>query len=206
VEERFESGAVAGILHRPPRPNSHGIVLTHGAGSNANAPVLAALARAFAGQGYTVLRYDLPFRVRRPKGPPFPAQAAEDREGVRRAAAAMRALVSGSVVAGGHSYGGRQTAMAAAEDPALARSLLLLSYPLHPPDKPAQLRTAFFGDLRTPALFVQGTRDPFGSIEEMHAALALIPAPVDLIAIDGAAHDLKAAPAFAGEILTRMLF
>lgn len=206
MEERFESGAVAGILHRPARPNANGIVLTHGAGSNANAPLLAALARAFAEQGYTVLRYDLPFRLRRPKGPPFPAQAAEDREGVRRAAAAMRALVSGSVVAGGHSYGGRQTAMAAAEDPALARSLLLLSYPLHPPDKPAQLRTSFFGELRTPALFVHGTRDAFGSPGELRAALALIPAATDLLAVEGAGHDLKGAPAFAGEMLTRMLF
>ncbi len=206
MEEPFESGAVSGILHRPAQPNQHGIVLTHGAGADRNAPLLAALARAFAAQGYTVLRYDLPFRVRRPKGPPFPAQSAEDREGVRRAAAAMRALVSGSIAAGGHSYGGRQTAMAAAGDPALARSLLLLSYPLHPPDKPAQLRTAFFGDLRTPALFVHGARDPFGSIEELRAALALIPAPVDLMPVPGAAHDLKSAPALAEAILARMLF
>jgi len=81
--------------------------------------------------------------------------------------------------------------MVAAEQPAVADSLLLLSYPLHPPDKPAQLRTAHFPALRTPAVFVHGTKDPFGSVEEMRAALALIPAAARLVIIEGAGHDLK---------------
>ncbi len=94
------------------------------------------MAQAFAGAGYLVLRYDLPFRRQRAKGPPFPAAAARDREGVAAAVAALRNLAPGRVFAGGHSYGGRQTAMAAAERPDLADALLLLSYPLHPPSQP----------------------------------------------------------------------
>jgi predicted alpha/beta-hydrolase family hydrolase len=68
--------------------------------------------------------------------------------------------------------------------------LLLMSYPLHPPRKPAQLRTQHFFDLRTPALFVHGTRDPFGSIAEMEPALKLIPARTKLLTVEGAGHDL----------------
>ncbi len=207
MEEQFDTGAVEGFLHHPEHPNGHGIVLTHGAGANAAAPLLVRLARAFADNGFTVLRYNLPFRRLRPGGPPSPAQAARDREGVREAVGAMRGLASGSIVAAGHSYGGRQTAMAAAEDPALVRSLVLFSYPLHPPKKPGQLRTSFFGDLRTPALFVHGTRDPFGSIEELREHIARIPAPTEIVAVEGAAHDLKRAPDLvAGQILPRMLF
>jgi len=206
MEEHYDTEGIQGILHRPEQPNGHGIVLTHGAGSNFQAPLLQRLARAYEEKGYTVLRYDLPFRRLRPHGSPVPAQSARDREGVRQAATAMRARVTGTVVAGGHSYGGRQTAMAAAEDPELARSLVLFSYPLHPPNQPEKLRTTFFGDLRTPALFVHGTKDPFGTIDELKSHLPLIPAPTHVIEVPGAGHDLKRAPDLIEEILARMLF
>jgi predicted alpha/beta-hydrolase family hydrolase len=68
--------------------------------------------------------------------------------------------------------------------------LPLLSYPLHPPGKPAQLRTQHLPKLQTPALFVHGTRDAFGAIEEMEAALKLIPAKSGLLRVEGAGHDL----------------
>jgi predicted alpha/beta-hydrolase family hydrolase len=66
----------------------------------------------------------------------------------------------------------------------------LLSYPLHPPRKPAQLRTAHFPALHTRALFVHGSRDPFGTLEEMESALRLIPASTPLLPIEGSGHDL----------------
>jgi len=69
--------------------------------------------------------------------------------------------------------------------------LLLFSYPLHPPGKPERLRTEHFPRLKTPAMFVQGTSDPFGTIDEISAALPLIPAPIRLLPIAGAGHDLK---------------
>jgi predicted alpha/beta-hydrolase family hydrolase len=81
--------------------------------------------------------------------------------------------------------------MLAAEDPLVAAGLLLLSYPLHPPKKPEQLRTAHFPKLQVQALFVHGTRDPFGSIEEMQATLSLIPASTRLLTVESAGHDLK---------------
>ncbi len=84
-------------------------------------------------------------------------------------------LTSKRVFLGGHSYGGRQSTMLCAAEPELVDGLLLLSYPLHPPRKPDQLRTQHLPSLRTPSLFVSGTRDPFGSVEEIEQALKLIP-------------------------------
>jgi len=76
------------------------------------------------------------------------------------------------------------------KDPPLAVGLLLMSYPLHPPRKPEQLRTQHFFTLNTRALFVQGTRDPFGTIAEIEQALKLIPAKTKLMPVEGAGHDL----------------
>src|SRR5688572_7601733 len=91
---------------------------------------------------------------------------------------------------GGQSYGGRQASMLTAAEPDLVGGLLLLSYPLHPPGRAAQLRTAHFPKLKTRALFVHGTKDPFGTIQEMEAALPLIPAETRLLPVDGAGHGL----------------
>jgi predicted alpha/beta-hydrolase family hydrolase len=156
---------------------------------------LRAVAETFAGAGFHVLRCDLPYRQLRPSGPPFPGAAARDREGLRHAAAAMREITPKLVILGGHSYGGRQATLLAADTPTVADVLLLLSYPLHPPRKPEQLRTQHFPGLQTPALFIHGTRDPFGSIAEMTAALTAIPARHKLAAIEKAGHELGAGAA-----------
>ena len=201
IEQPFRSEEVEGVLHRPDRENGHAIVLAHGAGSNCHAPLLVAAARAFAGTGWLALRVNLAFRRQRASGPPFPAMAPRDREGLRQAVTALRSMAGGKVVLGGHSYGGRQSTMLAAEEPGAADALLLLSYPLHPPRKPAELRTAHLPRLRTPALFAHGTRDPFGSPEEMREALRLIPARAELMLVEGAGHDLKALGARAGSLV-----
>lgn len=181
---------VRGFVHRPATPAGDAMVLAHGAGSSCQAPILVAVARAFAGAGVTVLRCDLPFRQARPSGPPRPGDAGRDQAGLRNAVRALERLASGRVFLGGHSYGGRQASLLAADDPALAAGLLLLAYPLHPPRRPAEVRTAHFPRLRVPACFVHGSRDPFGSLEELREAIALIPAPHVLVAIEGAGHDL----------------
>jgi predicted alpha/beta-hydrolase family hydrolase len=205
MEHPFDDAGVRGVLHLPDHPTGDGLALTHGAGSNCNTPLLIALARAFAAEGVAVLRYDLPFRVARASGSPFPAGAARDREGVQAAIAALGRYAPKRLFAGGHSYGGRQTAMAAAEHADMAAGLLLLSYPLHPPRRPDQMRTSFFPDLRTRSLFVHGTRDPFASIEELRAAIAAIPALTDIYVVDRTGHDLKPAAQLGKEILARML-
>ena len=182
--------AVRGWLHTPPVPNGNALILTHGAGSDCNAPLLMALSETFAGHGYVVLCCDLPFRQERRSGPPLPGNAERDRAGLRNAVAVVRKSVGGRVFLGGHSYGGRQATMLCAAEPGLLAGLLLLSYPLHPPRKPEQLRIQHLPNLRTPSLFVHGTRDPFGTVEEITKALQLIPARTELMKVEGAGHDL----------------
>jgi predicted alpha/beta-hydrolase family hydrolase len=184
--------AVRGFLHLPQNANGDALVLTHGAGANCQSKLLLSVATAFADEGFLVLRCDLPFRQTRPHGPPFPGMAARDRQGLGRAVDTLREKTSGRIFLGGHSYGGRQSTILAAEQPGLVSGLLLLSYTLHPPRKPAELRTAHFPKLTSPALFVHGARDPFGSHEEMASALALVPARTMLMEIEGVGHDLLA--------------
>jgi predicted alpha/beta-hydrolase family hydrolase len=188
----FQAHGIRGFLHVPASQLRQALVLTHGAGGNCDAPVLVEAANAFCAVGLHVLRFDLPFRQRRPTGPPPRGSAVEDRGALRSAVAEMRDMVSaGRIVLGGHSYGGRQASMLAAAEPAVADMLLLFSYPLHPPKKPAQTRTEHFPDLRIPAVFVHGTNDGFGTVEELRAAVASIPAPTTVLPVDGAGHDLK---------------
>ena len=200
---------VRGFLHLPTRENGDALVLTHGAGANCQSKLLMAIADALAEAGVTVLRCDLPFRQVRPHGPPSPASAERDREGLRQAVKAVRQRVPGRIFLGGHSYGGRQATMLLAgpqsaviqsnsletrrlQEDELQRlgGLLLLSYPLHPPRRPTEMRTSHFPRLRTAALFVHGSRDPFGSIAEMTPALELIPARTLMIEAEGVGHDL----------------
>jgi uncharacterized protein len=192
---------IHGYLHSPAAGGEAAVVLTHGAGANCQSKLLVGMAEALAAIGFIVLRFDLPFRRARSYGPPFPATASRDRDGLRCAATIMRKQTKGRVVLGGHSYGGRQASMLAADEPQVADGLLLLSYPLHPPRKPEQLRTAHFPKLITPAFFVHGTRDPFGSSREMEAALKLIPGRHAMMEIEGAGHELLPKKS-AGEPLT----
>jgi predicted alpha/beta-hydrolase family hydrolase len=222
--ERFSDTSldppVRGFLHRAENSNGDALVLAHGAGSNAQAPLLCALAETFSAAGFTVLRCDLPYRQTRSFGPPGPGDAQRDRAGLKNAVTALRKILvapplsrssrqggdvdsSGGarLFLGGHSYGGRQASMLCAElskaelskskeEPGLVSGLLLLSYPLHPPRKPEQQRTQHLPDLRTPTLFVHGTRDPFGSTEELEKAMKMIPGKTKLLTVEGAGHDL----------------
>ena len=191
---------IRGYLHRPDSPSGDSLILTHGAGGNAQMGLLVALAEAFAGAGFAVLRCDLPFRQQRPYGPPRPGDAVRDREGLKHAVAAMRELFPGRLFLGGQSYGGRQASMLVAEEPSkgdrlLADGLLLLSYPLHPPGHPEKPRTQHLPQIKVPVMFVSGTSDPFGTIDEIEAARKLIPAKTLLLPVEGAGHDLG----FAGK-------
>ncbi len=194
--------AVRGYLHSPANASGDGLVLTHGAGANCQSPLLRAIADGFCDASMTVLRCDLPFRQSRPHGPPPPGSAERDQQGLRRAVQCLRQVAPGRVFLGGHSYGGRQGSLLAAAAPGLVDGLLLLSYPLHPPKRRDQLRTAHFPNLQTPALFVSGTRDGFATIEELTAALKLIPGRTQLLTVESAGHELMTKRNAAGLPLT----
>lgn len=188
IEQEFpDEPAVSGFLHSSGGDSA--LVLTHGAGGNADARLLVVLAETLASQDVSVLRCNMAFRQKRPKGPPHGGSAAKDREGLRRAVSWMRERAA-KVYLGGQSYGGRQATILASEDESVANGLLLISYPLHPPGKPEQLRTAHFPNLRTPALFVHGSRDPFGTLDEMRVGLETVAGRYQLLEIDGGGHGL----------------
>ena len=184
---------IAGVAHEPDGPAQGVVVLTHGAGGDRDSAMLVRLCDEWASRGWLAIRYNLPYRRRRPKGPPS-GSAAGDQDGITEAIALARTLTDGPVIAGGHSYGGRMTSMVASEEdePGLAVDVLtLFSYPLHPPGRPEQLRTAHLPDLRTPTFFTHGDRDPFGSIDELRLATQLLPGRTRLLVVEKAGHDLR---------------
>lgn len=180
---------IAGLAHHPDGAPAGVVMLTHGAGGSRDSALLVALCDEWARRGWLAIRYNLPYRRRRPKGPPS-GSAAADQAGIVEAVTAARTLTEGPVIVGGHSYGGRLTSMVVAAQPGIADTLTLFSYPLHPPGKPERLRTDHFGSIALPTVFTHGSSDPFGSLDELRTATSLIPAPVRIVEISGARHDL----------------
>ena len=184
-----ELAEIAGITHEPDGTPAGVVMLTHGAGGSRESPLLIRICDEWASRGWLAVRYNLPYRRRRPKGPPS-GSAGGDRDGIVEALSLARSLADGPVVAGGHSYGGRQTSMVVVENPGLVDLLTPFSYPLHPPGKPDRLRTEHFPGITVPTVFTHGTADPFGTLDELRAAVTLIPAPVQIVEVTGARHDL----------------
>jgi predicted alpha/beta-hydrolase family hydrolase len=148
------------------------IALAHGAGAPMDSPFMRRVAEGLASRGLRVVRFEFPYMTRRrTEG----KRGAPDREPVLRSRwlEMVERLGGGDrVVVGGKSMGGRIASMIA--DEAGARGLVCLGYPFHPPGQPAKLRTAHLAGLRTKALIVQGTRDAFGTREDV-AGYALSP-------------------------------
>ena len=180
--------AIAGVPHAPAGEPAGIVLLTHGAGGSRESPMLVKICDQWAGRGWLAVRFNLPYRRRRPKGPPS-GSAAADQAGIVEAVALARSLTDGPVLAGGHSYGGRMTSMAVA-DGLVVDGLTLFSYPLHPPGRPERARTEHLPRITTPTVFTHGTSDPFGTIDELRAAAALISAPTEVVEVTGARHDL----------------
>jgi hypothetical protein len=199
---------IAGIAHEPDGRPRGAVVLTHGAGGSRESALLKKICDEWARRGWLAVRYNLPYRRRRPKGPPS-GSAATDQAGIVEAIELVRDMAKGPVVAGGHSYGGRMTSMVVADGAAGVDVLTLFSYPLHPPGKPERARTEHLPRIEVPTVFTHGTSDPFGSIDELRAAAALIPASADVVEITGARHDLGAksldVPVLAVDAALRLL-
>jgi uncharacterized protein len=202
---------IAGVAHQPTGTPSGVVVLTHGAGGSRESPLLQQVCDEWARRGWLAVRYNLPYRRRRPTGPPS-GSAATDRAGVVEAITVCRGLADGPLIAGGHSYGGRQTSMVVAApeaSPINVDVLTLFSYPVHPPGKPERPRTEHLPHITVPTVFTHGTSDPFGTPREVRDAAALIAAPTEIVEITGARHDLRSrtldVPALAVEAALRLL-
>jgi predicted alpha/beta-hydrolase family hydrolase len=179
-----------------------GLLLTHGAGSDRTHSSLVAIEEA-AGR-LPVARMDFPYRVegRRPpdRAPKLLASIASEAD----AFCAEHRIRPARLALGGRSMGGRMCSMAVA-DGLPAAALVLLAYPLHPPGKPERLRVEHLPAIEVPCLFVSGTRDPFGTPDELLAATATIPGPVTHHWIEGGRHELKGADAQVAEVVVSWL-
>lgn len=208
VSGRMTLDEIAGIAHEPHGTPQGVAVLTHGAGGNRDSLLLQQICDEWAGRGWLAVRYNLPYRRRRPTGPPS-GSAATDRAGIVEAITVCRGLADGPLIAGGHSYGGRQTSMVIAAGEAAVDVLTLFSYPVHPPGKPERARTEHLPDITVPTVFTHGTSDPFGTPEELRAAAALITGTTAVVEIASARHDLRSktlnVPALAVDAALQLL-
>ena len=162
------------------------LLLAHGAGAPMDSPFMTEIAAQLGAKGWRVLRFEFPYMVKRRedgrKRPPDPApklQAAFQE--------AAEASGPGPLVLGGKSMGGRMASLLA--DGVGAAGLICLGYPFHPPGKPEKLRTAHLENLKTPALILQGERDPFGTAEEV-PGYPISPS-IDVVWVRDGNHDLK---------------
>ena len=175
------------FLFDGPKDASTTLLLAHGAGAGMDTPWMERVAAGLGERGLRVARFEFPYMQKRREGGP---RGGPDREPVLRAAyrAAIDELGGGAgLVIGGKSMGGRMASLIA--DEAGVRGLVCLGYPFHPPGRPEQLRTAHLAALATPALIVQGTRDPFGTPAEVEG-YALSPS-IRLVWIEDGDHDLR---------------
>lgn len=181
---------IAGIAHEPDGNPEGVVVLTHGAGGDRDSPLLQQVCDEWARRGWLAVRYNLPYRRRRHTGPPS-GSAAADRAGIVEAITVCRGFADGPLIAGGHSYGGRQTSMVVAAHAADIDLLMLFSYPVHPPGKPERPRTEHLPEITVPTVFTHGTSDPFGTPTEVRDAAALAAGTTAVVEIAGARHDLR---------------
>lgn len=172
-----------------PRKPPAGLVVTPGASAGSEQSGLLAIDKAVSAKGIAVERVEFPSQAagKRRTDPPAVCIAT-----VRQAAdelASRLGVSTGRIAIGGRSFGGRMSSLAVAEG-FKARALVLVSYPLHPPGKPDQLRTSHFPDLKVPCLFVSGRRDTFATPAELERETAAIPGAVTLAFVDGD-HGLR---------------
>lgn len=168
------------------------ILLYPGAGSDREHPRLVRIDDEL-GTAARVDRHDFPYRRAGRKGPPdrAPKLMASIRDDLRSINRRRSPLILG-----GHSMGGRMASMVAADVDGGGAvknlvGLVLLSYPLHPPKQPEKLRVEHLPDITVPCLFLSGTRDEFGTPDELERWTGTIPAPVEHVWLEGARHDLK---------------
>jgi uncharacterized protein len=170
------------------------MVLAHGAGAGEKHPFMVMMARGLAERGIDVVTFDFPYmRDKRSVPDKAPVLEASFRETIAdafdRSAEALRDTATRLFI-GGKSMGGRIATHLAAQGVDGLRGVVALGYPLHPPGKPEQQRTAHLPAIRVPVLIVQGERDTFGTPEELKPAIEGMSAPVTLHVVPQGDHSL----------------
>ncbi len=189
-------GPVTALVYGARDPRHSALILAHGAGSGQHSPFMVGFANALAALGVETITFNFPYTERKRRLP--------DRRPVLEAC--YRAVIDAVSVAvvsagrplfiGGKSMGGRIATQVAAADPERPiAGLVLLGYPLHPPGRPAERRDAHLPAVGRPMLFIQGSRDAFGTPAELMRALAPLAPPATLHVVAGGDHSFKVSKA-----------
>jgi uncharacterized protein len=187
------SGTVTALVYPPPEPARAvaTLILAHGAGGSQSSPFMVDFARGLARRGCHAVTFNFPYTER---GRRLPDRAPTLEACFRDVITAIRAraqLAAGPLVIGGKSMGGRMASHLAAQGLADLSGLVALGYPLHPPGRPEQLRVLHLARIRQPFLIVQGSRDAFGTPEELRPALAPLGPAATLHVVEGGDHSFK---------------
>ncbi len=190
-----ENDSVTALLYAPSKKDRIGItvILGHGAGANQLSPFMRLFASGLAERGFDAITFNFIYMEKGRRVPDPKPKLEGCYRAVIEATREHKKLKGNRVVIGGKSMGGRIASQVAATEECADKiiGLVFLGYPLHPPGKPEQLRDAHLKDIRAPMLFVQGSRDAFGSEEEIRAVIKRLRLPATLHAIKGADHSLK---------------
>jgi predicted alpha/beta-hydrolase family hydrolase len=190
-----DQDSVTALLYVAPKKLRVGttVILGHGAGANQLHPFMVLFASGLAERGFDAMTFNFIYMEQGRHVPDPKAKLEACYRAVIEAARAHRKLKSNRVVIGGKSMGGRIASQVAA-DPESANeiaALVFLGYPLHPPGRPDKLRDAHLPQIKAPMLFIQGSRDAFGTPDELRAIIKRLHLPATLVAIDGGDHSLK---------------
>lgn len=193
--------SVSAALHEPDAATGPAVLLTPGAGGGYAGGPLRGLAEVLARLGCPVVRANLPHHELGRRAP----RAESSVPAYRSLLAAAQAEVGDRRpwIAGGKSYGGRVASLAAVDGELDVVGLLFLGYPLHPPGKPEQLRVDHWHRVPVPALFLQGSRDTFGSSSELEEHLTKLRRRATLVAVEGGDHSLDVAGVHAPDGVRR---
>ena len=181
------------LVYSPPEPSRRAatLILAHGAGAPQSSAFMVDFARGLARRGCQAVTFNFPYTE---QGRRLPDRAPTLEACFRDVIAAIRAradLGTGPLVIGGKSMGGRIASHLAAQGLADLAGLVALGYPLHPPGRPEQLRALHLARIRQPMLIVQGSRDAFGTPEELRPALVPLGATATLQVVEGGDHSFK---------------
>jgi predicted alpha/beta-hydrolase family hydrolase len=177
-------------------PAGISLILAHGAGTNQSSGFMVQFAGALAARGIETITFNFVYSE---AGRRLPDRNDRLEACWRRVIEACRSGAVGGtgkhrkVAIGGKSMGGRIASQVAAADPDAIAGLVLLGYPLHPPGRPDQLRTKHLPGVRAPMLFVQGSRDAFGTPDELAPIVKTLKAPARLVVVEGGDHSFKVA-------------
>jgi len=176
-----------------------GLVLAHGAGVGQHSPFMVLAAKQMMARGVTTATFDFPYVIERRKVPDRTPVLEESWRGAMAAARAHAAFAGLALFIGGKSMGGRIASHLAAQHVEGVSGLVFFGYPLHPPGKPDQRRDAHLPDIREPMLFIQGTRDPFGTPDEIRTLLPRLNAGAAIHEVGDGDHSFKVRASVGGK-------